>query len=165
MPHIYRIATPEDKEQLQTLGLKAYGQFEKVLTEKNWHTMDAFLRGAKSYTDLLSKATCFVCEAEGKLIGMAFVVRRGNPTDIFDSDWSYIRMVGVDPAHGGQGIGKNLTRMCVAHARESGEKIIALHTSELMDTARHIYEHVGFEKMKEIAPLYGTRYWLYQMAL
>jgi len=52
-------------------------------------------------------------------------------------DWSYIRFVTVDPSFGGQGIGRKLTTLCIDTARQN-ESVIALHTSELMDAARHI---------------------------
>ena len=50
-------------------------------------------------------------------------------------------------------------------ARQNGENIIALHTSEFMDTARHIYESVGFKVLKEIDQRLGKRYWLYKLDL
>jgi len=63
------------------------------------------------------------------------------------------------------GIAKTLTKMCMDHARQTKEKIIALHTSEFMDAARHIYENLGFKELKEIDPIYGKRYWIYILNL
>ena len=74
-------------------------------------------------------------------------------------------MVGVHPDFRGKGIGKKLTCMCIDDARENGEKIIGLHTSEVMDSARHIYESLGFTVYKEIDRIFGVRYWLYKMNL
>jgi hypothetical protein len=34
-----------------------------------------------------------------------------------------------------------------------------------MDTARHIYESVGFKVLKEIDQRLGKRYWLYKLDL
>jgi ribosomal protein S18 acetylase RimI-like enzyme len=96
---------------------------------------------------------------------MAFLVSKGNPTDIYEEEWSYVRFVTVDPDFGGQGIGRKLTTMCIAAARQNGEKTIALHTSELMGKARHIYETLGFEILKEIDQRLGKRYWLYKLDL
>jgi ribosomal protein S18 acetylase RimI-like enzyme len=73
-------------------------------------------------------------------------------------------MVGVDPAYRGQGIAKTLTKMCIDHARYNNEKTIALHTSEFMGPARHIYESMGFKVQYEI-PLFGKRYWIYKLDL
>ena len=94
---------------------------------------------------------------------MAFIIASGNPWEIFKAEWSYIRMVGVNPNYGGQGIAKTLTGMCINHARQTNEKIIALHTSEFMNAARHIYESLGFKVLQEIEPRFGKKYWLYTL--
>jgi ribosomal protein S18 acetylase RimI-like enzyme len=98
-----------------------------------------------------------------KVIGMAYLVPSGNPTHIYPADWSYIRMVGVNPEYRGKGIAKRLTQMCVDYAKQSNEKIVSLHTSEKMDDARHIYESIDFTIYKEIDPIYEMKYWLYKL--
>jgi len=70
---------------------------------------------------------------------------------------------GVNPRYGNQGIGKKLTQMCIDHAKKLNEKIIALHTSEFMHAARHIYASLGFTIVKEIEPIFGKKYWLYHL--
>ncbi|MDB5249085.1 MAG: hypothetical protein JWQ40_3479 [Segetibacter sp.] len=72
-------------------------------------------------------------------------------------------MVGVHPGYTGQGIAKTLTQTCLEKAKDLNEKTIALHTSELMDAARHIYESPGFTILKEIPNRFGKRYWLYTL--
>src|SRR5579875_3221813 len=109
MEQKYRIGTLEDKEKLKKLGLISYGQFRNILTEENWNKMNSFLSAENFYSDLLSKSKCFVCETNDKIIGMAYLVPKGNPTDTFQEDWSYIRMVGVNKEYEGKGIGKKLT--------------------------------------------------------
>lgn len=157
----YREASYEDTEQLKVLGETSYGLFKYDLSEENWGKMSKFLSDLNSYTDLLNISKCFVGEVDEKIVGMAFLVPQGHPTDIFDKEWCYIRMVGVDPNWSGNGIGKRLTTMCIDHAKQSNERVIALHTSEFMNSARYIYEKMGFRAVKELAPHYGKRYWLY----
>jgi ribosomal protein S18 acetylase RimI-like enzyme len=96
---------------------------------------------------------------------MAYLIPHGNPTELFEDGWAYIRMVGVNPLHEGKGIAQELTRVCIRQAEENGERVIALHTSEFMHAARHIYEKNGFRVLKEIAPRFGKRYWLYTLSL
>jgi len=158
---IYREGTNQDKDKLKELGLKSYGQFKNELTEDNWEKMNNYLSTVNSYADLLNCSKCFVCEVDKQIVGMAYLVSKGNPTDIFDKDWCYIRMVGVDQKYSGNGIGKKLTQMCIDFAKTNNEDIIALHTSEFMNTARHIYEKMGFKAVKELAPRYGKKYWLF----
>ena len=58
-------------------------------------------------------------------------------------------MVGVHPNFSGKGIGRELIKICILFAKESDEKIIVLHTSEFMNSARHLYEDLGFVMNKE----------------
>ena len=74
-------------------------------------------------------------------------------------------MVGVNPNFEGNGIGKHLTQMCIDSAKSLNESVVALHTSEFMSAARHIYEALGFKQIKELTPRYGKRYWLYTLEL
>jgi ribosomal protein S18 acetylase RimI-like enzyme len=113
----------------------------------------------------MKTSTCFLCESNKEIIGMAFLVSKGHPTSIFKSEWSYLRMVGVKPKFGGHGIAKKLTQMCIDLAKETNEQYIALHTSEFMDAARHIYENFGFKQIRELDLQYGKRYWIYLMDL
>ena len=84
----YREASLSDVENLRTLGIDSYQQFEHVLNPLNWNKMYSFLSAEQSYRDLLSKSTCFVCEFDNQIIGMAFLVSKGNPTEIFENGWS-----------------------------------------------------------------------------
>jgi ribosomal protein S18 acetylase RimI-like enzyme len=164
MEYLFREGTIADNESFKKLGLNSFGQFRHILTDDNSEKLLAGLNNENLYPDLLSRAKSFVCEIHGEVVGMAFIVHSGNPTQIFQADWCYLRMVGVHTQHGGKGIGKKLTAMCLDQARKSGEKSVALHTSEFMDAARHIYEDLGFQQVKEFTQ-YGKKYWLYKLEL
>lgn len=154
-----------DIDQLHELSIIAYGQFENTLTPDNWQIFNANLQDRQRVINILKIAKCFVCLDNDKIIGVAYLIPSGNPTDLFKAEWSYIRMVGVNPKYRGQGISKVLTKMCIDFAKQNNEKTIALHTSEFMDAARHIYESLGFRVFKEIPPLFGKKYWLYTLDL
>lgn len=161
----YRTATKKDLKQLQQLGLLAYGQYKSTITQENWEKWEAGFRSDENFLNLLAISTCFVCECENEIVGMAFLIPSGNPFLYFPSDWSYIRYVGVNPAFEGNGIGKKLTQQCIDKARETGEKTIALHTSEFQNAARHIYENLGFIKQKELEPVFGKTFYIYTIEL
>src|SRR5579859_984170 len=165
MESLYREGNDHDERQLQELALLSYGQFKHVLSEENWEKLRSHLSSGNLFRDLLKTSKSFVCEKGNQVIGMAFFVPKGNPTEIFQADWSYLRMVGVNPEYSGYGIGRQLTQHCIDFARTTKEKTIALHTSEFMNAARHIYEGLGFEQAGELAPRYGKRYWLYKLEL
>jgi ribosomal protein S18 acetylase RimI-like enzyme len=162
---IYRSASNDDKKQLIRLGVSSYGQYDPQLSVESAERMRTNIRNETTWDGILSVAKGFVCETENKIIGMAFIIPSGNPWDIFETAWSYIRMVGVDPDHQGKGIAKVLTAMCIEHAKKNNEKTIALHTSEMMNAARHIYEGLGFKILREIPPRFDKRYWIYTLDL
>ena len=103
----YREGATADIKHLLALGIIAYGQFQQVLTEENWHKMCTNLSSEKTYADLIEKSKCFVCVANSEIVAMAYLMPNGNPTKIFEADWSYIRMVGVDPRFEGRELQKN----------------------------------------------------------
>jgi ribosomal protein S18 acetylase RimI-like enzyme len=161
----YRTATKSDLKQIQQLGLLAYEQFKPILTQENWAKWEENFNNDSNFLDLLDKATGFVCEVENELVGMAFLIPSGNPWLYFPTEWSYIRYVGVHPNFEGNGIGKKLTQQCIDKAKETGEKTIALHTSEFQNAARQIYESLGFIKIKEIEPVFGKVFYIYTIEL
>ncbi len=161
----YRTATNKNLKQLQQLGLLAYGQYKSTITQENWEKWEAGFKSDENFLNLLSISTCFVCEYENEIVGMAFFIPSGNPFLYFPSEWSYIRYIGVNPAFEGNGIGKKLTQQCIDKAKETDEKTIALHTSEFQNVARHIYESLGFIKQKELEPVFGKVFYIYTMEL
>jgi ribosomal protein S18 acetylase RimI-like enzyme len=59
-----------------------------------------------------------------------------------------LRLVAVDPAAQGRGIGEALVRDCMARARALGRPMV-LHTTQDMTTAQRIYERLGFRRVPE----------------
>jgi len=161
---IYRKANTSDFDKLKSLGIESYSEFSKVLTSTNWNKMNSFLESNDNLTKLINQSTVFVCEKDSDIVGMIYLVPSGNPTELFQENWSYIRFLGVNTKYRGNGIGEKLTDLCLEYARESNENHIALHTSEFMDSARAIYEKRGFVKTKEIEFL-GKIYWIYLFEL
>ena len=161
----FRTATIDDKDQLQKLGQNSYGQFERSLTKENWEKLQRYLLAENTYADLLARSTCFVCEIENELVGMAFFIPSGNPTDIFPANLSYLRMVGVHISFEGKGIGRKLIQLCIDYARRTGEDQVALHTGEFMNSAAHIYQSMGFVRVKELDERLGKKYWFYTLDL
>jgi ribosomal protein S18 acetylase RimI-like enzyme len=74
-------------------------------------------------------------------------------------------MVGVHPDYSGRGICRALMELCLNHAKHTNEKIVALHTSEFMDAARHIYQSMGFKVIRDLPLRFGKQYWLYTLEI
>ena len=163
---IFRSGNANDISDLTALGIKAWAKFEQQMSAENWAKLYNNIASDNTYKALLDQSDSLLCVTEaGDIIGMAFLVPQGNPTDIYDASWSYIRFVSVHPDYAGKGIGRALTIKCIELAKTNGDKTIALHTSEFMANARHIYESLGFTILKEIDQRFGKRYWLYTLDL
>ncbi len=163
---IYRKGHSSDALKLKQLAMLSWGKFQDDLTRENWSKLYGIISREKTFIELLQNTDSFICETENnEIVGMAFIVSRGNPTDIYDGSWSYIRFVTVNPMYSGRSIGKTLTEMCIEKAKANNEKTIALHTSIMMPAARHIYEKLGFKIYKELEPHLGKQYWLYLLKL
>jgi ribosomal protein S18 acetylase RimI-like enzyme len=161
----YRGVTEADLPALKALGVLSYGRFRSGMAPDQWEKLRTSLSSDETWRALLRQSRGYICTFGGLPIGMAFLVSSGNPTELFSADWAYIRLVGVDPAHENKGIARNLTMQCINQAREDKESVVALHTSEVMVAARHLYESLGFKILKEIDPRFGKRYWIYTLSL
>ncbi|MFP5399278.1 MAG: N-acetyltransferase family protein [Gammaproteobacteria bacterium] len=78
-------------------------------------------------------------------------------------DASGMRLLGVDPWHRGAGVGRSLTRACIALARRRGHAQMILHTTAPMQVAWRLYESLGFVRFEDLdfaqqgLPVFGFR--------
>jgi ribosomal protein S18 acetylase RimI-like enzyme len=119
------------------------------------------LTSAENLPVMIDNSFGFVCENEGRLVGMAFLVPGSIPSKIFSKGTAHIRLLGVHPDAVGNGIAQELIMRCMEKAAETGEHAISLHSAEIMFAARHIYEKLGFKKIRLLDSHYGLQYWLY----
>lgn len=82
---------------------------------------------------------CRIAEAEGSIVGSAFVVRSGRPAV------AKLRLVYVEPKLRGSGVGQRLIEECMAFARAAGNTRMTLWTNDPLVAARRLYQRLGFE--------------------
>lgn len=162
---VYRAATLDDVQQLMQLGVASYGMYTAFLTPQNMEKMKSSMRNLNTWTGLLMFAKGLVCVHDEQIAGMVFLVPSGQQSELFPQEWSHIRLLGVHPQFQGKGIATALTKWCIEQAGKDGEQVIALHTGEMMNAARHIYEKLGFVMWKEIPRRLDVRYWIYTLEL
>jgi DNA-binding MarR family transcriptional regulator/GNAT superfamily N-acetyltransferase len=97
----------------------------------------AFLKGFDA-----RRERCWIAERRGDVVGAVFLVR--GP----DERTAKLRLLYVEPAARGLGIGARLVEECGVFARSAGYTRIVLWTNSVLTSARRIYEAAGYRLVK-----------------
>lgn len=115
-----------------------------------------------------ASAQVLVAAGENGLLGGVTLAFHGSPMcELGGPGDAEIRMLAVDPAAHGRGVGSALAAACVERARaESGTKRIVLCSQQTMTTAHRLYRRLGFERAPELdwCPLPDVRLWGFVLA-
>lgn len=113
------------------------------------HGWNSFIESmtAKIVADFLKnynpeREHCWIAEREGERLGSIFIIRKSNTV-------AKLRLLLVEPAARGLGLGKRLVDEAVRFARRTGYTKVVLWTHSVLHTARHIYEQAGFRLVRE----------------
>jgi GNAT superfamily N-acetyltransferase len=126
-----------------------------------------FLTGAEDdYRDRLhdvatrdAQAEVWVAVDGGRLLGNVTSCPPGSPwREIGRDDEGEFRMLAVDPAAQGSGVGTALATLCEERAREHGAVGMALSSLATMTAAHRVYARLGFERDpgRDWSPLPGV---------
>ncbi|MGP4060273.1 GNAT family N-acetyltransferase [Halobacillus sp. H74] len=136
-------------DDIKTLRLESYNEYEELLSENHWSVLKKTLL---SDYDLKTNAKTFVVELDDNIVGSVVLF----PPSIKAYDWNdsvqnypEIRMLSVNPSFRGRGIAKALLKHCIQVSKEEKHSRIGLHSASFMN-ALPLYEKLGFEHFPEL---------------
>ena len=93
-----------------------------------------------------AREACWIAERDGSNIGSVFLVQaRDETTQAVEPGTAQLRMLLVEPAARGLGLGMALVAECERFARQAGYRRIRLWTNSVLLAARGIYQRAGYQ--------------------
>jgi ribosomal protein S18 acetylase RimI-like enzyme len=141
-------ARPEQLDEVCLVLRAAFQQYENFIPSGVWQS---YLEDILDVRSRLAEAELIVAVLNKQIVGT--VTLYSNVSRILKASWpkgwAGIRLLAVDPRCRRQGIGRALMDECVRRCRGQGIVTIGLHTTEIMDVARRMYERMGFTPVPE----------------
>jgi GNAT superfamily N-acetyltransferase len=139
-----RPASPADFPVLADLCVTAYAPFVGVDHIYIAELRDVARRAAAAEVLVAAEPD------DGRVLGTVTLVPEGGPLgEIADLDEAEFRMLAVDPAARGRGVGTSLLRRILDDSRRRGKRGVVCSSLPTMRDAHRIYERLGFRRIPE----------------
>ena len=154
-------ARPEDYDRIAELTVGVY--VDGRLASEGYTPQLADVAGRASRAELL-----VVRDGQDRIVGSVALVLSGDFGEVTASDEeAAFRMLVVDPAAQGRGVGEALVTACLERARAAGKRRMVISTDPRMRSAHRLYERLGFTRLPERdwSPMPGTDLLVYSREL
>jgi GNAT superfamily N-acetyltransferase len=146
-----------DAAAADRVALAAFDQFKAAYSD--WPAMAATVGNMSA---LAGQGEIVVADLAGTIAGaVAYIPPHRPKASYFDQAWPIMRMLVVDPARRGLGLGRALSEECIRRAMRDRSPVIALHTSAIMTVALPMYLRMGFALQYDAPPIHGVPYAVY----
>jgi DNA-binding MarR family transcriptional regulator/GNAT superfamily N-acetyltransferase len=141
-PRAYLLRAPRAGDMGWVVQRQAAGYAEEFGWDETYESLVA--RIVADYVDHRDPAreAAWIAEVGGEPVGSVFCLRHDDTT-------AKLRLLYVDPAARGLGIGSRLVEECMRFARGAGYTDMTLWTNSVLADARRIYERAGFTLVDE----------------
>ena len=139
---LVRPVRPEDYRTVGDVTVAAYSTIEGFSPGPRYEAELRDVAGRVESAEVLVAAA-----DDGRILGaVTFVPGPGPLAEFEGDDESGMRMLAVDPAAQGRGVGRLLAQACVERARKAGRARLVLHTTGAMAGAHRLYRGLGFTR-------------------
>jgi ribosomal protein S18 acetylase RimI-like enzyme len=158
-----RPAVPADYPAISRLTLAAYeadGQFSGA---GHYTAVLADVAGRAGAGELLVAVS-----PADDVVGAVLYVGEGGPyAEVSGPGEAEFRMLAVDPAAQGRGVGRVLVRACVERAVAADCTAVVICVRDIAVAAQKLYESFGFERTPDLdwSPVEGVRLWALRLPL
>lgn len=166
--YIVREAVRNEFQEVGELMVKVYSQLKGFPTKNEQPGYYKMLAKIGSLTENPKTKLLIAISSGGKIGGgvvyfgdMKYYGSGGTATA--EKNAAGFRLLAVDPATRGQGIGKLLTNACIQLAKNENQNQIIIHSTKAMQIAWKMYENMGFKRSEDLdfiqeeLPVFGFR--------
>lgn len=163
---LIRDAGLEELDKISLLLKEAYQQYENMLPADAWNYYAEDIMNVRGRLD---ESQLIVAELNKQLAGTVTLYLHAHRSEQegWPRGWAGIRLLAVHPSYRSRGIGSTLMEECLRRCRKEGITTVGLHTTEMMDVARRMYERMGFVRVTkfDFYPRPGTVVMAYRLDL
>jgi GNAT superfamily N-acetyltransferase len=139
--------SPEEVAAAGRVTVAAYAEFAPPDPDPDWA---AYVRSLADAGTRARDGTLLVAVKDDQVVGTVTLYLDPAPgSGRWRAGDAIFRFLAVAPDARGGGVGRALFEACLARARAAGRPRMALHTVEVMATARAMYERAGFVREPE----------------
>ena len=151
---VIRPARDDELDDVASLIVDAYAEYAARMSPDAW---SSFAHDIANVRGRMPDAELLVAERGGRLVGSVtmFTEWRGTQEGTIG-----VRLLSVIPPERGTGVGRALMERCIERAREMGKRKVVVTTTQDMETAREMYDKLGFQREPDLdhEPAPGVRY-------
>jgi ribosomal protein S18 acetylase RimI-like enzyme len=138
-----REARPDEYALAGEVTANAYREFVRE-GDADW---EEYLQRIADVEERAARTVILVAVEDARIIGSGTLELDGRTDDAHGAlapGEAHVRMLGVDPAARGRGVGRLLVTACEHRARDAGRTLISLDTTQRMEVAGRMYESLGY---------------------